>query len=84
MAAVPVTVENPEEVLEQRERQVRVRRVLAGLKRRAGDVAAIAERRVQLGGGSLHFIFESEFGGTFLARADAAFRKEYVSRYGER
>ncbi len=49
MAAVPVTVENPEEVLEQRERQVRVRRVLAGLKPEQATLLLLRSEGYSLG-----------------------------------
>ncbi|HUE04164.1 MAG TPA: sigma factor [Bryobacteraceae bacterium] len=84
MAAVPGTVENPEEVLAQRERQVRVRRVLAGLKPEQATLLLLRSEGYSLGEIASILYLNPNSVGTFLARADAAFRKEYVSRYGER
>jgi RNA polymerase sigma-70 factor (ECF subfamily) len=83
LGAVSPAVRGPEDVLEQREQRGRVRLVLSALK---PDYAALLLLRsdgfslselaamLNLNPGSV---------GTFLGRAELAFRKEYVTRYGE-
>ena len=83
MAPSPIARAGPEEALLQRQRQDRVRQVLAALKpdqaallvlRSEGYTLAEMASLLQLNPNSI---------GTMLARADAACRKEYVKRYGE-
>jgi len=75
---------NPEEALAQSQEQARVRGVLAALKaeqtsllvlRSVGHTLTEIAAILYLNPGSV---------GTLLARAEAAFREEYVNRYGER
>ena len=83
LAPAPGAIAGPEEALARIEQQVRVRQVLAALKpeqaallllRSEGHSLAEMASCLQLNPGSV---------GTALARADKAFRKEYVKRYGE-
>jgi RNA polymerase sigma-70 factor, ECF subfamily len=73
----------PEETLERRERRDRVRQVLAALK--ADHAALLLLRSDGFSLSELAAILNLNPGsvGTFLARAEIAFRKEYVKRYGE-
>jgi RNA polymerase sigma-70 factor (ECF subfamily) len=84
LAPVGGDVENPEQVLEQRERQARVRQVLAALKPDQAALLVMRSEGYRLAeiAGALRLHPNSV--GTLLARADAAFRKEFVRRYGER
>jgi RNA polymerase sigma-70 factor (ECF subfamily) len=84
LASGSQAVEGPDEVFRHREAQDRVRRVMEALKpdqvallvlRSEGYTLAEMAALLYLNPGSV---------GTFVARAEAAFRKEYVSRYGER
>ena len=83
LAPAPGAAHSPEAILEEHERRVRVRQVLAALKPAhaallvlRGEGYSLAETAsvLRLNPGSV---------GTFLARAETAFRKEYVKRYGE-
>lgn len=83
LAPTPVAMPTPEEAFEQREQQVRVRQVLAVIK---PDQAALLVLRSE--GYSLHEMasilnLNLSSVGTLLARADMAFRKEYLNRYGK-
>jgi RNA polymerase sigma-70 factor (ECF subfamily) len=83
LAPPPKAVRSPEEAVERWEKQQRVRQVLGALK---PDQAAILVLRSE--GYSLAEIAALQglnpgSVGTFLARADQAFRKEYVKRYGQ-
>jgi len=82
-APAPGAMHNPEEALAQLERQVRVRQVLAALKPDPAAMLVLRSEGYSLGeiGALLHINPGSV--GTMLARADMAFRKEYVERYGE-
>lgn len=83
LAPVAEAMQNPEEALEQREQKFRVRQVLLALKpehsalivlRGEGNSLAEIASLLHLNPGSV---------GTLLARADIAFRKEHVTRYGQ-
>jgi RNA polymerase sigma-70 factor (ECF subfamily) len=81
-APAPAGMQSPEEALQQRERQLRVRQVLAALKpAQAGLLVLRSEGHSH---SEMAAILNLKPGsvGTLLARADAAFRKEYVKRYG--
>ena len=83
LAPPPNTVNTPEQSFEQLERRQRVRQILAAVK---PDHAALLVLRSE--GYSLAEIakllgLNPNSVGTCLARADQAFRKEYVKRYGE-
>jgi RNA polymerase sigma-70 factor (ECF subfamily) len=83
LAAAAYEPQTPETVAQQIERQTRVRRVLARINRRhtallilrsEGHSLAEMASILHLNPGSI---------GTFLARADAAFRKEYLKLNGD-
>jgi RNA polymerase sigma-70 factor (ECF subfamily) len=85
-ALVPAAeaAQNPQEALEQLEQQVRVRQILAVLKPGQSELLVLRSEGYKLGEiASILFLNPSSV-GTLLARADTAFRKEYVNRYGER
>jgi len=84
LAPSPGAVRNPEEELEQAEQQVRVRRVLAALKPERAAMLVLRSEGYKLDEIAGILSLNPNSVGTLLARADAAFRKEYVSRYGER
>jgi RNA polymerase sigma-70 factor (ECF subfamily) len=83
LAAVFGLAASPHQVLEQSEERARVRQVLGALK--VDQVALILLRAEGLSYGelaaALHLNAASV--GTLLARAEQAFRKEYVHRYGQ-
>lgn len=83
LAPAPESTQSPAEALEQSERQVRVRRVLGALKPEQASLLLLRAEGHSLAeiGSLLHFNPNSV--GTLLARADIAFRKEYVRRYGQ-
>jgi RNA polymerase sigma-70 factor (ECF subfamily) len=74
---------SPHQVLEQTQERTRVRQVLSALK--AGQVAVILLRAEGLSYAELAAALHLNRGsvGTLLARAEEAFRKEYVHRYGK-
>jgi RNA polymerase sigma-70 factor (ECF subfamily) len=80
---LPAAVRTPEESFDLGERQERVRRILGALK---PDQAALLVLRSE---GYTHAEIAAVQGlntgsvGTFLARADEAFRKEYTKQYGK-
>jgi RNA polymerase sigma-70 factor (ECF subfamily) len=80
----PTACAGPEEALEQRERQVRVRAVLAAIKREQAALLVLRSEGYSLAEIGAALGYNPNSVGTMLARADAAFRKEYVKRYGER
>jgi RNA polymerase sigma-70 factor (ECF subfamily) len=83
LAAVFGRAASPHQVLEQGEERTRVRQVLGAL--RVEQVALILLRAEGLSyaelAAALHLNAASV--GTMLARAEQAFRKEYVNRYGQ-
>ena len=84
LATAPETTGSPEAVLEQIEQQARVRQVLAALKPEQATLLVLRSEGYSLSElASILFLNPSSV-GTFLARADMAFRKEYVNRYGQR
>lgn len=79
----PRAVQNPEEAAQRREREARVREVLAAIKPDQSALLVLRSEGYSLAeiGGLLYLNPNSV--GTLLVRAEAAFRKEYVNRYGE-
>ena len=73
----------PEEMLAQRERQLRVRQVLAALQPDQAAMLILRSEGYSLSEIASILYVNPNSVGTFLARADAAFRKEYLNRYGE-
>jgi RNA polymerase sigma-70 factor (ECF subfamily) len=84
LAPAPGAVESPEEALAQIEQQIRVRQVLASIKPEQSALLVLRSEGYTLGEMATILAINSSSVGTLLARADTAFRKEYVNRYGER
>ena len=84
LARWPGPVENPEEELARVEECVRVRLVLAAMKREQAALLVLRSEGCSLSEMASILKLNASSVGTFLARADSAFRKEYVKRYGER
>jgi RNA polymerase sigma-70 factor (ECF subfamily) len=83
-APAPEALQSPEDLLERLERQVRVRRVLAAIKPEQAALLVLRSEGYTLNEIASILFFHPSSVGTLLARADMAFRKEYVNRYGER
>ena len=79
----PEAGQSPEEALEQFDRRVRVRRVLAALKPPRAALLVLRSEGYSLAEMASILALNPSSVGTLLARADSAFRKEYVKRYGE-
>jgi RNA polymerase sigma-70 factor, ECF subfamily len=83
LAAVFGLAPSPQQLLEEDEERTRIRRVLMALK--VGQVALILLRAEGLSYAELAAVLHLNPAsvGTLLARAEQAFRKEYVDRYGQ-
>jgi RNA polymerase sigma-70 factor (ECF subfamily) len=84
LAPTPGEVANPEDALHQREEAARVRRVLAALKPEQASLLVLRGEGYRLAEIAALLSVHANSTGTLLARADAAFRKDYVRCYGER
>ena len=84
LAPAPGTLPGPEETLEHREQQVRVRQVLAALRPEQATMLVLRSEGYSLAEVAAILYFSPSSVGTLLARAERAFRREYVNRYGER
>ena len=84
LAVVSGTIESPDATLERVEQAVHVRQVLAALKAEHAALLVLRSEGCSLAEMASLLSINPNSVGTMLARADAAFRKEYVSRYGER
>jgi RNA polymerase sigma-70 factor (ECF subfamily) len=84
LAPAPVAMQSPQEALDQLEQQVRVRQILAVLKPEQSAMLVLRSEGYSLAEVASILNFNPSSVGTFLARADMAFRKEYVKRYGAR
>jgi RNA polymerase sigma-70 factor (ECF subfamily) len=83
MAPLPQPARTPEDAAFQGQQQLRVRQVLAALKPRDAELLVLRSEGCKLVEiASIAGVAASSV-GTLLARADRAFRKEYVKRYGE-
>jgi RNA polymerase sigma-70 factor, ECF subfamily len=78
----PAAVPNPEERLAAREDQARVREVLAGLKPEFASLLVLRSEGLTLIESAAALDLNPSSVGTFIARAEAAFRKEWGRRYG--
>jgi RNA polymerase sigma factor (sigma-70 family) len=83
LAAPPGALPGPEEALQQREQQLRVRQVLSALKHEQASLLLLRSEGYTLAEIAAILSLNANSVGTLLARADMAFRKEYVNRYGE-
>ena len=80
----PAPVQSPEEVASQQERRFRVRQVLSALNPVQSSLLVLRSEGYSLNEVAGILALNPNSVGTLLARADVAFRKEYVNRYGER
>lgn len=83
-APEPAAELNPEQAAARMEQQLRVRQVLAAMKPEKAVLLVLRSEGYSLAEVAGILSLKPNSVGTLLARADAAFRKEYVSRYGER
>jgi RNA polymerase sigma-70 factor, ECF subfamily len=85
-ALVPAAGEqqSPEDALEKIEQQIRVRQILAALKPLQAELLVLRGEGHTLAEIASILSVSPNSVGALLARADTAFRKEYVNRYGER
>ena len=85
-AFVPAAGEqqSPEDALEKIEQQIRVTQILAALKPAQAELLVLRSEGYTLAEIASILSVRPNSVGTLLARADTAFRKEYVNRYGER
>ena len=82
LASPPEPSRTPEEAAVQQQQQLRVRQVLAALRPREAELLVLRSEGYKLAEiASITGVAPSSV-GTLLARADQAFRKEYVKRYG--
>jgi len=79
----PGAMQSPEDAFGELERQVRVRQVLAALKPEQAALLVLRSEGCSLLEIASILAVNPGSVGTLLARADIAFRKEYVNRYGE-
>jgi RNA polymerase sigma-70 factor (ECF subfamily) len=82
-AARAATPGNPEEAAERLERERRVREVLGAIKPEQAALLVLRGEGHTLAEIADLLYLNPGSAGTFVARAEAAFRKEYVDRYGE-
>jgi RNA polymerase sigma-70 factor (ECF subfamily) len=79
----PQQILSPEDALRQQEQQFRVRQVLSALNPVQSSLLILRSEGYSLNEIAGILALNPSSVGTLLARADLAFRKEYVSRYGE-
>ena len=82
LAPAPGAMQSPEEALQQREQQARVRLVLTALK--PEQAVLLVLRRGYNHGGTSATLCSTPVRWGLSGRADISFRKEYANRYGER
>ena len=84
LAPAPGALRSPQKALEQLEQQVQVRQVLAALKPQQAALLVMRSEGYSLGEMASILYLNPSSVGTLLARAEMAFRKEFVNRYGDR
>ncbi len=84
LAPPPGETQTPEQAAQQLEQRTRVRRVLVALKPAQSELLMLRSEGYSLAEIAAVLVLNPNSVGTLLARADSAFRKEYVNRYGER
>ena len=84
MAPAPGPVHTPQETLERFEQQARVRHVLSAIRPVHASLLVLRSEGLTLAELAATLNLNPNSVGTFLARAELAFRKEYVNRYGQR
>ena len=82
-ASMPGATEDPEAYVERRRRADAVRQVLAALKPEQSALLVLRSEGYRLAEIAELLALNPSSVGTMLARADEAFRKEYVKRYGQ-
>lgn len=80
----PAALPTPEESLARRQEQERVRSVLGALKPDFASLLVLRSDGLTLNEAAAALGFKPSSVGTFVARAEAAFRKEWERRYGKR
>jgi RNA polymerase sigma-70 factor (ECF subfamily) len=84
LAPEPKAMQGPEDAFEQLDQQVRVRRVLTAVKPSRAVLLVLRSEGYSLVEIASMLALNPRSVGTLLARAEMAFRKEYVNRYGDR
>ena len=84
LAPAPAAIQSPQQAFEQQEQRSRVRHVLVALKSERAALILLRSEGYSLAEIASILSLNPSSVGTLLARADLAFRKEYVNRYGER
>src|ERR1700730_4356274 len=79
----PAPDPNPEEVRAAREDQERVRAVLAAIQPRQAELLVLRSQGLSYDELASTLELKPASIGTFLSRAERAFRKEYIKRYGQ-
>jgi RNA polymerase sigma factor (sigma-70 family) len=83
MAFLPEAGPDPLETLERREQADRLRKALAALKTEQASLLVLRSEGHSLTDIATILGLNQNSVGTLLARADAALRKEYLTRYGD-
>jgi len=73
----------PEDIRASKEDQERVRSVLAGIQPRQAELLVLRSQGLSYEELASTLALKPASIGTFLSRAEQAFRKEYIKRYGE-
>ena len=84
LAGTPPSTQSPEETVCQIQKQNQVRKILAAIKREQASLLVLRSEGYSLAEIASFLSISPGSVGTFLARADKAFRREYINRYGER
>jgi RNA polymerase sigma-70 factor (ECF subfamily) len=79
----PTPLPSPEDAVGRREQQFRVRQILAALNPVQSSLLILRSEGYSISEVANILALNPNSVGTLLARADSAFRKEYVNRYGE-
>jgi RNA polymerase sigma-70 factor (ECF subfamily) len=79
----PTPEPTPEEVRASREDQERVRAVLAAIQPRQAELLVLRSQDLSYDELACALDLKPASIGTFLSRAEQAFRKEYIKRYGQ-
>ena len=79
----PTPMPSPEDAVRRQEQQSRVREVLSALNPVQSSLLILRSEGYSLSEIANILALNPNSVGTLLARADSAFRKEYVNRYGE-
>lgn len=80
----PTPEPGPEEVRASREDQENVRAVLAAIQPRQAELLVLRSQGLSYDELATTLELKAASIGTFLSRAEQAFRKEYIKRYGQK